>query len=402
MYRIKLLIHKSLRGDITAAEQAELEAWAAAAPGNQALLDDLNNAGYLEEALARIDGYGEENAWKQVRARVAGPQHSEQPAKVDIPLRHIAWRRWTVAAAILVLVGASSWWLLWPGNKLPPPAVTATKTNDVTAPTNTRAVITLSNGQQVYLDSAGSGTLATQGNVAVVKGAHGEIAYRPVGSNADIAVMYNTVTNPRGSRVVNMTLADGTRVWLNANSSIRYPTAFTGKDRAVEITGEAYLEVMHDARKPFMVTRGTIRIEVLGTQFNVNAYDDEQNIKVTLLEGQVKVQGKESAVILQPGEQAIAPNGNVMQRLSKHGNIDIDAVMAWKNGLFAFNDADVPTVMRQLARWYDVDVRYEGVIPARTINGKIGQSLSLDQVLHVLTKLRIHYTIDGKNLTVRP
>jgi ferric-dicitrate binding protein FerR (iron transport regulator) len=170
----------------------------------------------------------------------------------------------------------------------------------------------------------------------------------------------------------------------------------------VEITGEAYFEVMHDARKPFMVTRGTTRIEVLGTHFNVNAYDDEQNIKVTLLEGQVKVQEKQSAVILQPGEQAIAPNGNVIQRLSKHGNIDIDAVMAWKNGLFAFNDADVPTIMRQLARWYDVDVRYEGAIPARTINGKIGQSLSLDQVLRVLTKLRIHYTIDGKNLTVRP
>src|SRR3569833_2886475 len=121
----------------------------------------------------------------------------------DMPVRHIAWRRWMVAAAILVLVGASSWWLLWPSNKVPPPAVAATKPNDVTAPTNTRAIITLSNGQQVYLDSAGTGTLATQGNVAVVNGAHGEIAYRPVVSNAATAVMYNTVTIPRGSRVVN-------------------------------------------------------------------------------------------------------------------------------------------------------------------------------------------------------
>lgn len=402
MYRVKLLIRKSLRGEITATEQAELEAWAAAAPENQALLNDLNNAGYLEAALARMDSYGEDKAWKAVRARMANEQYTKQPEKANIPVRRIAWRRWTVAAAILVLVGASTWWLLWPVNKVPSPAVSATQPNDVTAPTNTRATLTLSNGQQVYLDSAASGTLATQGNVAVVKGEHGQIAYRPVGSNAVTAVMYNTVTNPRGSRVVDMTLADGTHVWLNAASSIRYPTAFTGDDRAVEISGEAYFEVMHDAHKPFMVTRGTTRIQVLGTQFNVNAYDDEPNIKVTLLEGTVKVQEKESAVILQPGEQAIAPIGNVMQRLSKHGNTDIDAVMAWKNGLFAFNDADVPTIMRQLARWYDVDVHYEGAIPARTINGKIGQSLSLDQVLHVLTKLRIHYTIDGKNLTVRP
>src|SRR3569833_1805747 len=120
------------------------------------------------------------------------------------------------------------------------------------------------------------------------------------------------------------------------------------------------------------------------------------------MEGQVKVREKHSAVVLHPGEQAIAPNDKNKQHLSKHGHIDIDAVMAWKIGLFSFIDADEPTIMRQLARWYDVDVRYEGAIPARTINGKIGQSLSLDQVLHVLTKLRIHYKIDGKNLTVSP
>lgn len=201
-----------------------------------------------------------------------------------------------------------------------------------------------------------------------------------------------------------MTLSDGTRVWLNAASSITYPTNFTDKDREVTITGEAYLEVAQNARQPFLVEVAGTVIRVLGTRFNVNAYSDEPSINTTLLEGRVRVEQGGSQVILDPGQQARVRRGNTAIRVEPA--VDVDQTIAWKDGSFAFVKADLPTVMRELSRWYNVEVLYKGNIPERHFYGRLGRDLTLDQLLKLMAQLRIHYTIEtgarGNQLIISP
>lgn len=338
--------------------------------------------------------------WEQVLQQVYSKAESHTLEPVTIPFWRGSLFRWAAAVVVLSL-GVTAWWLLNRNeNAGTSPAVVSTTWQDVQAPQNNRATITLSNGQTVYLDSAGNGALAIQGDVQLVKLSDGQIAYK--GSSREL--VYNTLTNPRGSKVIDMTLADGSRVWLNAGSSITYPIAFTGNDRTVEIKGEVYFEVAHNASMPFKVAvraqpgrpEGS-HVEVLGTHFNINAYDDEPAIKVTLLEGSVRVRS-ETAVVLQPGEQAV---------LAAHTPIaierspDIQQVMAWKNGLFSFKGSDLYTVMRRLSRWYNIDVQYEGQIPARTFSGEITQDLTLSQLMNGLQSLGIKFHIQGRTMKVQ-
>ncbi len=197
-----------------------------------------------------------------------------------------------------------------------------------------------------------------------------------------------------------MTLNDGSKVWLNAGSSITYPVAFVGDERKVTITGEAYFEVAKNAGMPFRVKiNESTEIEVLGTHFNVNAYADEASINTTLVEGSVRVTANKKVQLLSPGQQAQV-NANAINLIK---DADVAQVLAWKDGLFSFKDADLPTVMRQLARWYDVEVQYEGAIPEKEFNGKIGKTLTLNQVLRVLTKTHVNYRIEnGNKITIIP
>jgi ferric-dicitrate binding protein FerR (iron transport regulator) len=253
------------------------------------------------------------------------------------------WTKWVAAACILALVGVLANVYLKKNNKEQPPVAT---THDVAAPTETRAVITLANGSKVYLDSVDNGTIASESNVNVVKTEDGKIAYKPVTLSGVEAstVAYNTLTNPRGSKVIDMTLSDGSHVWLNSNSSIKYPVAFIGKERIVEITGEAYFEVKHNAKQPFKVhlPNGSV-VEDIGTSFNINAYSDEADFRTTLIEGTIAVslsgvEGKANRKILKPGEQAIV-NSSTPLRVTK--DVDIDDVLAWKNGRFEFGGNDL-------------------------------------------------------------
>src|SRR6185437_1006253 len=211
-------------------------------------------------------------------------------------------------------------------------------------------------------------------------------------------LLFNTLTNPRGSQVIHLTLSDGSKVWLNTGSSIRYPVAFNGTDRTVEITGEAYFEVAPDAAQPFNVAvKGRERIAVLGTSFNINAYEDESDIHTTLLSGAIKVSPEnkpQRGRILKPGEQAVLPvhgdtTGGIMKIVT---NVKVEDVLAWKNGVFAFTHADLQTVLRQLARWYDLTIVYEGPVTHKAFNGQLPQTLSLNQVLQILTNHQIHYS----------
>ena len=315
------------------------------------------------------------------------PSIRSLPRKTHIP----AWRRITVAASIILLAGLGGLSLLYKDRKTIPHQIS--QMQDIKPPATNHARITLANGQTVYLDSSANGSLAMQANVQLVKQADGQIAYKGTANEA----VYNTLTNPRGSKVIDLMFSDGSRIWLNAGSSVTYPVAFTGTERKVEIKGEAYFEVSGNPSTPFKVASGVTEVQVLGTRFNINAYMDEPDIKVTLLEGAVKVGNNQGAIQIKPGEQAmILPNLPPRTTI----NADLEQVMAWKNGLFGFEGADLKTIMRQLARWYDIEVRYEGVVTNRVFKGEITRDLSLSQLMNGLQELGIKFRIEERTLIV--
>jgi transmembrane sensor len=252
---------------------------------------------------------------------------------------------------------------------------------DVKAPGLNKAMVTLANGRTVLLNSLNKGLLAQQGNVELVKLADGRIAYQTKDGKQVNELQYNTLTNPVGSRVIDMLLADGTHVWLNSGSSLTYPVAFTGKERRVQISGEAYFEVAHNASKPFYVAKNDLEVRVLGTHFNVNAYDDEKDIKVTLLEGSVKVATKRKtiAVTLKPGQQAV--NRANTDNVSVVSNANTAQAIAWKDDKFQFQQTNIQEIMRQAARWYNVTIEYRGNMAAINFDGTLSRQASIGELL---------------------
>jgi transmembrane sensor len=315
--------------------------------------------------------------------------------------------RWGWAAAILLLIGAGGY-IYFNSRQAKSPGVVhnqPTSTNDV-APGTTKAVLTLADGSRVIIDSARNGELAIQGKTTVLHN-QGVIAYNgntkdQVDKNAQ-RPLFNTLTTNRGEQSPPLILSDGTKVWLNALSSIRFPVAFTGNSRKVEITGEVFFEIAKNPSMPFHVKVNGVDVEALGTQFNVNAYADEETIKTTLVEGSVRVVNRESSIgnpqtaILKPGEQAVITANNKLQTTN---SVDVNQVIAWKSGLFDFNHANVQTVLKQLSRWYDIDVKFEGPVPTKTFLGKITRDLTLSQVITILQDVEIKFRIEGKTLIV--
>lgn len=317
-----------------------------------------------------------------------------EPAKKRVHFLQRYW--WAAACGLFILSGAYYYHLSTSAH--PTPIVATAPAKDV-APGGNRAMLTLSDGSQIPLDSAGNGVLAQQGNTRITKLSNGQLAYDESGAAAG-KVLYNTMSTPLGGQY-KLILPDGTAVWLNAGSSIYYPTAFTGHERMVTITGEAYFEVAKNETMPFVVKANNTTIEVLGTHFNINAYKDEASTNTTLQEGAVKIIAQQQQQTLKPGQQArVHANGQAIQIVD---HVDLSQVLAWKEGFFNFNDADLPTVMRQLSRWYNVEVKYEGDIPQRVFSGEIGRNLTLSQVLKGLSKTRIRYRIEnGNRIVIQP
>lgn len=319
-------------------------------------------------------------------------------------------RKWYYAAAavLLLFISAGIFRLLNPGmNRQVQSASAMTAESVVTdlAPGGNRAILHLADGSAIILDSAANGMLSLQGNIKVEKLSNGLLAYTIGGKQLteQDAAFYNTITTPRGGQY-QVTLSDGTKVWLNAASSIRFPVLFAGSERKVEIIGEAYFEVAKNVAKPFKVKTVSSEVEVLGTHFNVNAYEDESAVKTTLLEGMVKVSvpqaaGKQTARFLQPGQQSGVTNDG---RISVLNNADTEEAVAWKNGRFQFRSADLKSILRQISRWYDVDVVYKGNVDLHFT----GQLTRDDYVSKVFEKLaltgEVHFKIDGKKIIVSP
>jgi transmembrane sensor len=399
------LLMKHLQGNLSDAEQEQLSHWLSQSERNRRLFESINDEEQLRRQILLFHQDGAEDNEAIILSKIR-QQIGNNPV---IPARKIhTLRRWiSVAAIALVLAGIGGYFLL-NNKKDAAPVVVKTPTPADIPPGRDGAILTLADGRQVVLDSLGNGVIATQ-NGTQIELKNGALAYnKDAGSMAPV---YNNLTTPKG-RQFQLILPDGSRVWLNAASSIRYPTAFSGKKRQVAITGEAYFEVAHDKTKPFIVdipstTGGSegSSIEVLGTHFNVNAYDNEQAIKTTLLEGSVKIvkrqtaNGKENPILLKPGQQAIA---SANSPLTIDHSPDLDKAIAWKNGYFNFEDASLQEVMRQLERWYDIEVVYEKNIPDIQFGGKMSNDVSLSGLLQSLKEMEVHFRVEGRKLIVMP
>jgi transmembrane sensor len=320
-----------------------------------------------------------------------------QTRPLGLPLRRVPVYRgswWAAAAILLLLLGAGTWF--WFTHRIAPSTQAVVLAKDIAPPATVTATITLGNGSKIDLGNVGADTIAVQGKVSILEQGKGGI----VSTGKSGTITYNTLNVPRGSKPFTLQLADGSRVWLNTASSITYPTAFRGSERKVTLDGEAYFEIAKNASMPFYVQHNDLTVKVLGTHFNINSYNDEATLKITLLEGAVQVVGPEGdsrqTLTLQPGQQAILDSASL--RLNPHP--DLDETMAWKNGSFYFDGVDIRTVMRQVQRWYNVDVRYQSEIPASFV-AKISRDVKVSELLNILelTNL-VHFKIEGNKITV--
>ncbi|MEC5143263.1 FecR domain-containing protein [Chitinophaga sp. 212800010-3] len=322
-----------------------------------------------------------------------------RPPMYRLPKRRaVRWSRWVAAASVVLIVGAVGTLLLFQKKDKPRQFVHRPVVQDVNPPQSNKAMIMLSDGKRLDLDSTVNGPLAVQGNIKLIKLDDGQIVYEKTADDVTtpLPVTYNTLTNPRGSKTIDIALSDGSHVWLNAGSSLTFPVAFAGNERHVSMTGEAYFEVGQDADQPFIITKGETTVKVLGTHFNVNAYDNEEAISVTLLEGRVSVNKANKGVIIQPGQQAIVTN-----TISIENQVNVNQVMAWKNGLFEFRETDIQTVMRQIERWYDVEVVFDGVI-TQHFNGSIQRDANISKVLQMLEETGgLRFSIEGKKVVIK-
>jgi transmembrane sensor len=333
---------------------------------------------YTNEEVAQLEEYLKEGITNSIIAK----------SRPRVPLYQTLIR----AAAILLFVSATII-LLYSRYTRKQIENKIAVTYDV-APGGNKAILTLSNGSKVTLNNSKNGLLATQAGAMILK-KDSLLSYKSTAGNTD-AITYNTITTPNGGQY-QLVLADGTKVWLNAASSLKFPTQFNGNDRTVELTGEAYFEVTKDKHKPFNVKTASQTVQVLGTHFDVNSYTDEASIKTTLLEGSVKVYSASASVLISPGQQALLSNNQLLV----NKNVDVNEVVAWKNGMFQFNDAGIQTIMRQIARWYNIDVEFKGKMPNNTYHGKISRNSNVSQVLRILELSGIDFTIEGRKIIVK-
>lgn len=306
-------------------------------------------------------------------------------------------QRYAAAAIILITLGIGAYFITGKNNQKALPAIALQDR----VPGGNKAVLTLANGKQIVLDEAGKGEIAQQPGISISNTPEGQIVYTVTGETAsaenEIPGRSNTISTPKGGQY-QVVLSDGTKVWLNSASAISYPSTFSTQQRLVELRGEAYFEVAKNAKVPFRVKTAVQTVEVLGTHFNINAYDDEPLMKTTLLEGSVSVSAGGEQQMLVPGQQArVNKKGTTIQ---VGDDVNPDKIVAWKNGVFSFEHDDLKSVMRQISRWYDVDVVYTGPVPEDKFLGEISRNSKLSEVLKILELNNVRFKISGKVITV--
>jgi transmembrane sensor len=425
---IAQIAHGYIRGEaLTQQELALLHQWAAAGRGRQEWLDDMKrdpDSEYVEAEITRMQEIDTSRAWSKVEAQTFNPL---------IPIsRQSGRRRWTtVAASIFLIIGAGGAWLwIQPHRRATPSAPAAIQPAVATdiQPGGNKAVLTLTDGRRIDLGATANGILAAQGNMNIAKLSDGQLAYKKIKPSGEKikpsderpqAQAYNSLSTPRAGQFT-LRLPDGTNVWLNNASIIRYPVAFSGADRTVELAGEAYFEIAKDAAHPFRVIihKGAAAtglaglasdappvaddggtIEVLGTSFNVMAYSDEPTERTTLVNGSIRFAREGAGTLLHPAEQCVLDVSGTLQVLPK---VNVAEAIAWKNGFFNFDHASFQATMRQLARWYDISVTYQVQPSGQEFQGGIERKLPLSTILKALENDHIHFKLEGRNLTVMP
>ena len=412
--RIIQLIIRQLNNELDPVGWAELQQWMNESDLNRQAIEDFlsddslkKGVGNLYQLRARI--------WQRLDRQMSGDQPAApgdpfaagDPFAVThpqpvIPMKPAGWR-YAAAAVVLIILVTGGFLAL---DRQPPVTTAGSKTTAVTGkdtsrhdvlPGGNKAVLILAGGPTIILDSARTGFLTSLGHTKVVKVNKGELAYHPATDRDTLSEGLNMLRTPRGGQY-SLILPDGSRIWLNAASSIQFPTAFRGSERKVTVTGEVYFEVAKNASQPFIVDIDhRMQVQVLGTSFNVNAYTDEASVNTTLLEGAVRIAGAGRTTLLEPDQQSRIYNDG---RSEVKRQVDTRAVVAWKNGNFQFDSDDIRSIMRQISRWYDVEVVYSGEVPGSTYSGEVSRNTNLVNVLKILSLSGVRFTVNNDRVTV--
>lgn len=394
------LIAAHLRNELDTSQQKALQEWKMESPANEAFLTQLEQTDQVSRGMNVLYAFDLEGSKNRLTTLLAEQVSmdaggEEEMIAVSSPVSsHKVKRlypklRWAVAVILLVSVGTYFFMRNQPledKNIRTQLTVRGTDQNGVQ--------LTLSDGTVILVDSIQSGIMVDNQQVAIEKLAEGRIAYHSKTAKQE-AVQFHTLSISKG-RKYQLNLPDGTKVWLNAESSITYPSVFHAKERTVHITGEVYFEVAQNKLQPFVVDVGTRgKVEVLGTSFNISAYKEDANAKTTLVSGSVKVHYKQDIIQLLPGQSAIA--GDNLQVVAKE---NIKQVLAWKDGYFNFTEADLTTVLRQLSRWYNITIMFDGAIPEMQFSGEISRELSLAELVKLLNASNVKCWLEGQELVI--
>ncbi|WP_046313904.1 FecR domain-containing protein [Pontibacter korlensis] len=382
------LILRHLQGELNAEEEKELQQWLEENEENRRFLDRLRNQQTLEEELSYFSTLDLDKAWQRIALQTVEP-HSQTGSS----WYSTAWKYAAAIALLLATVLAVYQFQIKKTGSLDSAAVAVSEhKTEAILPGEDRAKLTLSDGSVFMLDEMNNGVVREKNGVKVSK-QDGQVIFELADNNSN-EVFFNTISTPVGGQY-QVVLPDGTKVWLNSASSLHFPSAFVGNHRVVELTGEGYFEVSKHKQKTFKVDVGTATVEVLGTHFNVMAYASEGPITTTLLEGSVKVQSGSVSKMMRPGQQASI--GKVIQLRE----VDVEEAVAWKNGLFYFNQADIATVMRQLERWYGIEAVYGGMPSSKHFSGIISRDTELDKVLKMLALTgSVEFKAEGRKIIV--
>lgn len=394
--RLKYLLRQYAAGLVTNKEVTELSAFLRRSQWGRDIREILEVMAYKAEAT---ENYNSEEVNKMIERILKSVSGN---AKIASAKRRHLFTKVLVAATVFICVLAGVYVII---QKVKEKSAVAQKTQngpikkDI-APGGNKASLTLADGSVIILDSTAHGELAKYRNMKILKIDAGKLSYQQANVGRQLTIQYNTVSTPRGGQY-QVVLSDGSKVWLNSASSLKFPTSFLGKERNVELSGEAYFEIAHNKKQPFKVKVKEVEILVLGTHFNINSYNDEKTIKTTLLKGSVRetIVDKQQSVTITPGQQAQVGKDKVIKVID---DVDIAQVIAWQSGLFEFNNSDLATIMRQISRWYDVDVVYESKPGDAKFGGGISKNLPLSEILQMLEANGIRFQLEGRVLKVIP
>jgi len=375
--RLQDLAHKWLNGTLLENEQTEFDQW---------FIKEEEEVIEIPSIIAKSDLEHRE----LILSRIYEQIKREEPKKIYSRI----WIKMAAAAAIVLILSGGIYKIYFSAK----PVETQTAGLTDIKPGGNNAVLTLSNGNKIVLNNAANGKIAMEGGSIITKTKDGNVVYTTTDQAGNMAGL-NTISTPKGGQY-EVVLPDQSRIWLNAGSSITFPTNFKRGIREVSITGEVYFEITKNKNKPFRVVSNDQVTEVLGTHFNINAYSNESQITTTLLEGAVRIKKKGQSVVLKPGQQAMVAT-NDQDNIHITDNPDAQDAVAWTHGKFQFENADIPTVMRQLERWYNVEVTFAGKIPDEKFNGTLSRNIKISDALILIGYTHINYTIEGRKIIIK-